>query len=62
MEFKVGDVVQLKSGGPLMTVNKVGSGEIGCQWFDKAGDDVKTRFFAPETLELWTDEGAEVSL
>ncbi len=36
--IKVGDVVELKSGGPPMTVsgvntNLVGSTEIKCQWF-----------------------------
>ncbi len=40
MSFKIGDVVQLKSGGPLMTVTQVGSGidgtpMIDCVWFDK---------------------------
>jgi len=33
MPFNVGDVVQLKSGGPLMTVTGVGS-NITCTWFD----------------------------
>jgi uncharacterized protein YodC (DUF2158 family) len=36
--FKVGDIVELKSGGPPMTVtevhtNLVGHSEIKCQWF-----------------------------
>ena len=36
--FKVGDIVELKSGGPPMTVtrlstNMVGFTEITCQWF-----------------------------
>ncbi len=35
MEFKVGDIVWLKSGGPAMTVEVVhsGSGEVRCAWF-----------------------------
>jgi len=40
MEFKVGDIVVIKSGGPQMTVEKIGplgfySKEIGvhCCWF-----------------------------
>jgi uncharacterized protein YodC (DUF2158 family) len=44
-EIKAGSVVQLKSGGPLMTVNDVGEDQFGggvqkawCDWFvqDKA--------------------------
>jgi uncharacterized protein YodC (DUF2158 family) len=33
--FKVGDIVQLKSGGPDMTVQEDGypAGNIWCQWF-----------------------------
>ena len=33
-EFKVGDVVQLKSGGPAMTISAWMSKEIAvCRWF-----------------------------
>ena len=32
--FKVGDVVQLKSGGPLMTIAEVrGDEQCRCSWF-----------------------------
>jgi uncharacterized protein YodC (DUF2158 family) len=39
-EIKEGDVVQLKSGGPSMTVSSVGKDNGGtltawCQWFEK---------------------------
>ncbi|WP_137044806.1 YodC family protein [Pseudolabrys sp. FHR47] len=39
MKFKVGDVVQLNSGGPRMTVlgngvNENGKPVVGCSWFD----------------------------
>ena len=34
-EIKVGDVVQLKSGGPLMTVSEIISNKVKCEWFDK---------------------------
>jgi uncharacterized protein YodC (DUF2158 family) len=43
MEFEIGDTVQLKSGGPLMTVDDIGkandSGRINvaCTWFEKIG-------------------------
>jgi uncharacterized protein YodC (DUF2158 family) len=38
VEFKLGDVVRLKSGGPLMTVEDTAGGsledgQIRCQWF-----------------------------
>jgi uncharacterized protein YodC (DUF2158 family) len=36
--LQVGDVVQLKSGGPAMTINRVLSDQsFACQWFDKDG-------------------------
>jgi uncharacterized protein YodC (DUF2158 family) len=50
-QFKVGDVVQLKSGGPLMTVGEV-SDEIWCVWFEKS--DKKGDTFHPDTLKKST--------
>jgi uncharacterized protein YodC (DUF2158 family) len=59
MTFKPGDIVQLKSGGPLMTVEQTGeaamTGEstIWCVWFEKAGSR-HTRHeatFRPTSLE-----------
>jgi len=40
-EFKVGDVVELKSGGPKMTIEVIddygtGHKQARCVWFDKA--------------------------
>lgn len=33
--FKIGDVVKMKMGGPLMTVNQVyDDEEVNCIWFD----------------------------
>jgi len=46
-EFKPGDVVRLKSGGPPMTCEK-GVNEDGlvtCEWFDKNGRIEGRRFF-----------------
>ena len=35
-KFNLGDQVQLKSGGPIMTVEKVTShGTVTCSWFAK---------------------------
>ena len=52
MTFKVGDIVQLKSGGPPMTVtqvntNLVGFSEIECQWFF---GQMETGTFIPDVL------------
>ena len=46
-EFKPGDVVRLKSGGPPMTCEKGvdGDGLVTCQWFDKNGRIDGRRFF-----------------
>jgi uncharacterized protein YodC (DUF2158 family) len=50
MEFKAGDTVKLKSGGPVMTVaGKSTIGQIICQWFDK--DELKNGRFNAESLE-----------
>jgi uncharacterized protein YodC (DUF2158 family) len=31
--FKVGDVVQLKSGGPIMTIAEINGDDAYCEWF-----------------------------
>lgn len=52
--FKVGDLVQLKSGGPVMTIKEI-SAENGvlCVWFQ----DVKlvSDNFLQETLEIFEE-------
>jgi uncharacterized protein YodC (DUF2158 family) len=52
MEWKVGDVVQLKTGGPQMTVQSVDhvlDKSITCSWFDKA-NKLQNAAFAAESL------------
>lgn len=58
-EIKPGDVVVLKSGGPSMTVRRVGvegdymsGGDIGellCEWFDQK--TYATKWFTPTSLK-----------
>lgn len=47
--FKVGDVVQLKSGGPLMTVSECDGHEVTVVWFKD--DEQKFAVCKPETLK-----------
>ena len=46
MKFKVGDVVQLKSGGPSMTVQEITEEEALCVWFNRA-EQMRDSFAAP---------------
>lgn len=60
MNFNPGDVVRLKSGGPLMSVEQVGkhslTGEdaVWCTWFESSGREqvLQRETFAPVVLEL----------
>lgn len=50
-QFKIGDVVQLKSGGPRMTVAEIyGDGDLGCVWF--VGTKQEAGTFPPEALQF----------
>ncbi|MFV0571154.1 MAG: DUF2158 domain-containing protein [Xanthomarina gelatinilytica] len=49
-EFKKGDLVRLKSGGPVMTVYEVLRGNVSCTWFDK-NDEQQYSKFSNETIE-----------
>lgn len=53
-QFKAGDVVQLKSGGPKMTVTQVGKHQIHgptvwCTWF--VGTKQESGTFPPAALQ-----------
>jgi len=60
--FSVGDTVRLKSGGPLMTIEKIGNDEsnaprVWCVWFDDKNKQQRGGF-RPEALQ--PDDGAPV--
>ena len=46
---KTGDLVRLKSGGPVMTVSFIASQTVGCDWFDEENRH-QTANFRPEQL------------
>jgi uncharacterized protein YodC (DUF2158 family) len=51
--FKPGDVVELKSGGPKMTIESIDADGCFCRWFiDKK---IECGTFKPETLRLAED-------
>ncbi len=52
-QFKSGDVVQLRSGGPKMTVNDIVSGRVECMWFSE-GNKLENGRFNKEALKLVT--------
>jgi uncharacterized protein YodC (DUF2158 family) len=58
--FKVGDIVQLKSGGPKMTVDEIrvpfnqSEPDIHCVWF--AGSKRERAAFSPDTLVFAPDD------
>ena len=49
-QFKVGDKVQLKTGGPPMTVEGIESESVKCVWFDSK-NVLKRSTFVEETLK-----------
>lgn len=36
IDFEVGDIVMLRSGGPKMTIAHIAGGMCMCAWFDKS--------------------------
>ena len=62
-EIKLGDVVKLKSGGPEMTVIKIGKfgyddrlQSAQCSWF-KSSNEVERNVFPIEALECVSTKG-----
>lgn len=49
-EFKEGEVVYLKSGGPAMTITEAGSADyVWCTWFTK-NNELQGQAFAKSSL------------
>lgn len=51
--FTNGDLVRLKSGGPIMTVQTIVDDEqktVSCSWFNEK--ELKTGVFHPDSLEI----------
>ncbi len=42
MDFKKGDIVQLKAGGPAMIVTSSASGTVDVLWYAEISDEIKT--------------------
>lgn len=62
MDFAPGDTVQMKSGGPIMTVEQVGkhhvtqADSVWCVWFETVGkkQELHREQFSPVTLEKYS--------
>ncbi len=55
-DFKKGSIVELKSGGPPMTIHEIDpDGRVYCLWFH--GNKKDTGAFEPETLKLLPEQG-----
>ncbi len=54
-EWNVGDEVVLKSGGPVMTVRKIHSDGVDCEWFD--GEELKGHGFVFDQLMIPPESG-----
>lgn len=59
MSFKVGDVVRLKSGSPLMTIVSIsGSSRISCKWFVNNMNPEQCEF-PSQALNLYVEPSPE---
>jgi uncharacterized protein YodC (DUF2158 family) len=58
IQWKPGDLVRVKSGGPLMTVGSIKAGKVICEWFDRTGKPQRA-FLSPGTL---VEDASDASL
>jgi len=59
-EFQVGDLVQLKSGGPKMTINSMIGNNYTCVWF--AGTKHNKANFTAQALQPYIAPKVEMDL
>ena len=65
-KLEIGDIVQLKSGGPKMTIQFIDKrgDSIKCQWFaGEKFDKLEACYFSPDSLkEMVEDKEKELNL
>jgi uncharacterized protein YodC (DUF2158 family) len=54
LEFSIGALVQLKSGGPNLTIRTIKEGEITVEWFE--GETLKSHSFLSAQIQLVPDK------
>lgn len=54
--FTVGDTVQLKSGGPVMTVESIDEEGLNCVWFGDLTNTALRQYFAVKTVDKYEVE------
>ncbi|RAU19600.1 DUF2158 domain-containing protein [Nitrincola tibetensis] len=54
-QFNIGDIVQLKSGGPKMTVTQVRDKYVSTAWF--AGSKKEDGIFPMEAIVIFEEKG-----
>ena len=60
MSFEPGVVVQLKSGGPTMTVVAVDADGVQCIWYAESTDEVRTAVIPAVALDVVEFAAVEV--
>jgi uncharacterized protein YodC (DUF2158 family) len=59
--LKTGDVVQLKSGGPIMTIRKIDGEWVTCDWFDDDGKANQKQFTHPQLKAAEASSGPYIA-
>ena len=57
--YKIGDIVQLKSGGPKMTITAIIDDHVRAAWF--AGSKYEVAHVPMDALVRLTEEGAQAA-